>query len=252
MPVCTINIFFGYQSPVLQYKRLLRVIIGTIYSDFVELHSASMAYRADPENLMETSLRLKIYHIHYWKSMCYNLSPFILFEKAMILNHIGCTFGDRNEPTHFICLLLKMLMVLPDMAIPIHFIRNEAHIYARALGAFCLRLMASDIDVYYYLEPLYNDHRELRHRLSDGTFVVTTMHEFVTQLLTQQKMFDINLPSLGERKLIDLERRDETRADETLPKLPLTLNWWRRSDLEITKSNKIRVAMGLEPVPYQR
>lgn len=36
------------------------------------------------------------------------------------------------------------------------------------LGAFYLRLTGTDIDVYRYLEPLYNDYRKLRQKLSDG------------------------------------------------------------------------------------
>lgn len=36
------------------------------------------------------------------------------------------------------------------------------------LGAFYLRLTGTDIDVYRYLEPLYNDYRKLRLKLADG------------------------------------------------------------------------------------
>lgn len=40
--------------------------------------------------------------------------------------------------------------------------------YVRVLGAFYLRLTGTDIDVYRYLEPLYNDYRKLRHKSPDG------------------------------------------------------------------------------------
>lgn len=39
----------------------------------------------------------------------------------------------------------------------------------RVLGAFYLRLTGTDIDVYRYLEPLYNDYRKLRQKLTDGS-----------------------------------------------------------------------------------
>ena len=39
----------------------------------------------------------------------------------------------------------------------------------RVLGAFYLRLTGTDIDVYRYLEPLYNDYRKLRKKLTDGS-----------------------------------------------------------------------------------
>lgn len=41
--------------------------------------------------------------------------------------------------------------------------------YVRILGAFYLRLTGSDVDVYRYLEPLYNDYRKVRQKLSDGS-----------------------------------------------------------------------------------
>lgn len=40
--------------------------------------------------------------------------------------------------------------------------------YVRVLGAFYLRLTGTIADVYQYLEPLYNDYRKIRHKLSDG------------------------------------------------------------------------------------
>lgn len=41
--------------------------------------------------------------------------------------------------------------------------------YVRILGAFYLRLTGSDVDVYRYLEPLYNDYRKLRQKVTDGS-----------------------------------------------------------------------------------
>lgn len=41
--------------------------------------------------------------------------------------------------------------------------------YVRILGAFYLRLTGTDVDVYRYLEPLYNDYRKVRQKLSDGS-----------------------------------------------------------------------------------
>lgn len=39
----------------------------------------------------------------------------------------------------------------------------------RVLGAFYLRLTGTDVDIYRYLEPLYNDYRKLRQKLADGS-----------------------------------------------------------------------------------
>lgn len=44
--------------------------------------------------------------------------------------------------------------------------------YVRILGAFYLRLTGTDIDVYRYLEPLYNDYRKLRQKLPEGRKII--------------------------------------------------------------------------------
>lgn len=59
------------------------------------------------------------------------------------------------------CLVLKMLQIQPDKDIIIEFIKNEDYKYVRILGAFYLRLVGRPLEVYQYLEPLYNDYRKV-------------------------------------------------------------------------------------------
>lgn len=40
--------------------------------------------------------------------------------------------------------------------------------YVRVLGAFYLRLVGTPADIYQYLEPLYNDYRKIKLRLTQG------------------------------------------------------------------------------------
>ena len=40
--------------------------------------------------------------------------------------------------------------------------------YVRILGAFYLRLVGKPVDIYKYLELLYNDFRKIRHRTTSG------------------------------------------------------------------------------------
>jgi len=67
------------------------------------------------------------------------------------------------------CLTLKLLQIQPDKEIIIEYIKQEDYKYLRALGAFYLRLTGSAMDIYNYLEPLYNDYRKLRRRVKSGT-----------------------------------------------------------------------------------
>ena len=51
-------------------------------------------------------------------------------------------------------------------------IKNEDFKYVRALGAFYLRLIGKAVDIYTFLEPLYNDMRKLRY--CDNTLYLRT------------------------------------------------------------------------------
>jgi hypothetical protein len=88
--------------------------------------------------------------------------------QAAALDHIGGCFTAVQKPTGFLCLALKLLQIQPDKDIVIEYIRQDEYKYLRALGAFYLRLTGNALDVYRYLEPLYNDYRKLRRRTSTG------------------------------------------------------------------------------------
>ena len=66
-------------------------------------------------------------------------------------------------------------------------------------GAFYLRLVGRPLEVYQYLEPLYNDYRKVRLREADGSFALTHMDEVVDQLLNNEYLFDIALPRIPNR-----------------------------------------------------
>ena len=68
-------------------------------------------------------------------------------------------------------------------------------------GAFYLRLVGRPLEVYQYLEPLYNDYRKVRLREADGNFALTHMDEVVDQLLNNEYLFDIALPRIPNRSV---------------------------------------------------
>lgn len=68
-----------------------------------------------------------------------------------------------------------------------------------AAGAFYLRLVGRPLEVYQYLEPLYNDYRKLRLRDAEGNFVLSHMDELVEQLLKDDYLFDVALPRIPIR-----------------------------------------------------
>lgn len=153
----------------------------------------------NPQNLVEKILRSKIYQNTYWKEQCFGLTAETLVDKAMELDHLGGTFGGNRKPTPFMCLVMKMLQIQPEKDIVVEFIKNEDYKYVRVLGAFYLRLTGTDIDVYRYLEPLYNDYRKLRLKSPDGQFSLTHVDEVIDELLTKDYSCDIAMPRIKKR-----------------------------------------------------
>ena len=192
---------------------------------------AATVHGTNPQNLIEKITRLKIYATLFWKEHCFGLTAETLVDRAMALEYYGGSFGGLNKPTKFLCLILKMLQLQPEMDIILEFIKNEEFKYVRVLGAFYLRLTGRPVDIYKYLELLYNDYRKVRHRTNDGWELVR-MDQFIDKLLTDDYACDIALPRLPKRwhledagmigpraslaDLADLDEADERKEEEEL------------------------------------
>lgn len=180
--------------------------------------TARNIHGTNPQNLVEKILRAKIYQNTYWKGECFGLTAETLVDKAMELNHVGGTFGGNRKPVPFMCLVMKMLQIQPEKDIVVEFIKNEDYKYVRVLGAFYLRLTGTDVDIYRYLEPLYNDYRKLRRRSADGKFILSHVDEFIDELLTKDYSCDIALPRIKKRWTLEslgqLELRRSALEDD--------------------------------------
>lgn len=143
---------------------------------------AHTLHGTNPQYLIEKIIRSRIYECQFWKEHCFALTckPVTLFilmfslaellvDKAVELKYIGGTYSGLTKPTPFICLALKMLQIQPDKDIVIEFIKQEDYKYARALGAFYLRLVGESVEIYKYLEALYNDFRKLKQQDTSGS-----------------------------------------------------------------------------------
>ncbi|MCP9263674.1 Pre-mRNA-splicing factor 38A [Dirofilaria immitis] len=171
----------------------------------------------NPQYLVEKIIRTRIYDSKYWKEEC-----FALTDKGMELRYIGGIYAGNVKPTPFLCLCLKMLQIQPEKDIAVEFIRQEEYKYIRALGAMYIRLTFTSIEIYKYLEPLYNDYRKLRMMNNDGRFEIVHMDEFIDSLLREERYCDIHLPRMQKR--ITLEEVGELQPyvsalDEDLDKL---------------------------------
>jgi pre-mRNA-splicing factor 38A len=164
---------------------------------------ATSVHGTNPQNLIEYIMRQKIYDSLYWKQYCFGLSAEDLVDKAVELRFIGGMFGEPQKPTEFICLVLKLLQIQPDKDIVLEYIRNDEFKYLRVLGAFYMRLVGRSQEVYQYLEPLLNDYRRIRLRKPDGSFELTFIDDIIDQMLTRDYLFNIALPRLQERGVLE-------------------------------------------------
>ncbi|XP_074643921.1 pre-mRNA-splicing factor 38A-like [Tubulanus polymorphus] len=166
----------------------------------------------NPQYLIEKITRSRIYECRYWKEQCFALSAELLVDKAMELKYIGGVFGGNIKPTPFLCLVLKMLQIQPEKDIVVEFIRNADFKYVRALGAFYMRLVGTSLEIYKYLEPLYNDFRKLKKQNRDGSFVVCHMDEYIDDLLHEERNCDVILPRIQKRNVLEENNELEPRV----------------------------------------
>ncbi|GMK53965.1 hypothetical protein CspeluHIS016_0105510 [Cutaneotrichosporon spelunceum] len=155
----------------------------------------------DPQNLVEKVIRARIYDSTYWKEHCFTLNAETLIDKAIALHAIGGVY-ERQTPTPFMCLLLRLLQLQPEKEILFEYLLAEEFKYLRALAVMYIRLTFRSMEVFEILEPLMKDYRKLRYRQVGG-YTLTTFDEFVDELLTQDRVCDIILPRLTQRAVLE-------------------------------------------------
>ncbi|KAL7423086.1 hypothetical protein Q5752_002385 [Cryptotrichosporon argae] len=165
------------------------------------VRGALSIHGGNPQFLIEKVIRARIYDSLYWKEHCFALTAESIIDKAIALHAIGGT-GDRQTPTPFISLVLKLLQLQPEKEIIIEYLLAEEFKYLRALAAFYVRLTFPSLQVYEILEPLMRDYRKLRVR-HPGGYELTTFDVFVDELLTLDRVCEIILPRLTPRKVLE-------------------------------------------------
>ncbi|KAF9459333.1 PRP38 family-domain-containing protein [Collybia nuda] len=162
---------------------------------------AQAIHGQNPQFLVETVIRNRIYESNYWKEHCFALTAETLIDKVIETKCIGGVYGNQR-PTEFLCLILKLLQIQPEKEILVEYLRVDEFKYLRALAAFYIRMTFRAVDVYELLEPLLKDYRKLRLRNMSG-YLLTYMDEFVYSLLTDERVCDIILPRLVKRQVLE-------------------------------------------------
>ncbi|KAL9601574.1 MAG: hypothetical protein Q9219_002408 [cf. Caloplaca sp. 3 TL-2023] len=159
-------------------------------------------HNTNPLHLLEKPVRDRITESYYWKEQCFALNAASLCDKAAQLTYIGGTYGQQ-KPTPFLCLLFKLLQLLPEKEIVLLYLRQREFKYLTALAAFFVRLTWGSREVYGVLEGLLGDWRKLRRRTREGGWRLDWMDQFVDDLLLKDRVCATSLRKLPSRMVLE-------------------------------------------------
>ncbi len=155
----------------------------------------------NPAFLIEKIIRERILDSIYYKDQCFGLTAATVLDRIANLKYVGGSYGVLR-PTEFICLIFKMLQLNPKKEIILEYLMDDEFKYLRVVAAFLVRLTFPAKEVYTTLEPLLVDYRKLKVRHVNG-WRIETMDEYIDALLTSNRGFDIALPNLMTRSLLE-------------------------------------------------
>jgi pre-mRNA-splicing factor 38A len=164
------------------------------------------------QHSFDQMIRHRIFQSNYWKEQLFAITTDGIVDKAMELKYIGGTYGPVQKPTRFLCLLLKLLHIQPEKDVIMAFIRNPSYKYVTVLGLTYWRLVGPPKDVYRVLEEFYGDFRRVRVRNKNGSITVTHVDEIADALLTKEIEFDLTLPRIPKRVILEQEEDLEPRV----------------------------------------
>ncbi|XP_075219533.1 pre-mRNA-splicing factor 38-like [Lycorma delicatula] len=156
--------------------------------------------------LLDICIRKLVIDSKYWKEKCVDLPIKSIVHEAKKLKFIGGVYGNNIKPTPFLCLAVRTIQLQPEKYVIIEFLNSENK-YVCALGAFCMRILGTSLDCYQYLEPLFKDGRGLKRRSRRGNVEYTHMDEFVDKLLRKERVFDIILPEIEKRHVLENRKK---------------------------------------------
>ncbi|KAI9508887.1 PRP38-domain-containing protein [Russula earlei] len=149
------------------------------------VRGAQAIHGQNPQFLVETVIRNRIYESQYWKEHCFALTAESLIDLSIKLRAVG-----------------GLLQIQPEKEILIEYLQADEFKYLRALAAIYIRMTFRAVEVYEILEPLLKDYRKLRYRDQTG-YYLTYIDEFVDQLLNDERVCDIILPRIPKRAILE-------------------------------------------------
>lgn len=150
---------------------------------------------------VERIVRQKIHDSLYFKTACFGINAADFCDRAAACTAVGGLVHAR--PTDFLCLVYKLVLIAPSSDIVVEMLRQPYFKYLTAAAAVYIRLLYNPLLVHQLLEPLYADYRKLRCVGRDGAQRLLCVDELVDALLTQERFFDLLLPTMPARAKLE-------------------------------------------------
>ncbi|KXJ76931.1 hypothetical protein RP20_CCG008688 [Aedes albopictus] len=136
-----------------------------------------------------------------------NLAAELLVDKADI-RLLGGVFGGNLKPTTFLCLIVKMLLILPEKNIVVEFITRRVQVCSGAWGVLPAAgwFLAGLLQV-----PGTADNRKLRLQNRMGHFELVHMEGF-NELLQEERACDIIFPRIQKQDVLEKNNNELERC----------------------------------------
>lgn len=107
-----------------------------------------------------------------------------VLERGIELERVGCLFGkgDVVLPDFFVCLVARLLQILPKPEIVLAMVKQDVHKYLRMLGTVVIRLIGNQAMENIAMATCFADFRNIRVREADGTLRIEPMDQLCETL----------------------------------------------------------------------
>lgn len=201
--------------------------MGRLFANSID-PNAVLVHGSVSYNAIDSATRHAVLECTYWKEKLFGINAVGVIDRAISLHSIGTVHGTPLMPTRFMCLLVKLLQLMPPFDVILEMLKQPSFRYLRCLAALFVRMTANAADVYRVLEALIPDYRPIKVRPRDGPIYSSSVDEFVTELLTAEGSWGVCVPlrTLPPRALLvqrgELEQRESLLRGELTAALDAT------------------------------
>lgn len=161
--------------------------------------------------LIEKIIRERVFDSLYWKQYCFNINAATILDRAIEIGCIGNQEQGGGRPFPFMCLLVKLIQLMPQREIVEFYVDQEKFKYLKVLGLVFIRLVYRDKR---RLETELRDYRKLRI-FENGEFKLTFVDEVVDRLINDDMFIGLNLPYMRSGNDDSEDDDDSDESDDS-------------------------------------